>query len=244
MITKYDLMLMEFSRDGTNWTMIQRSNHYSVSTIFLREKPESAKFMVIVTDTRNVSTREIIKASRDITETTPLTYLARAPLEVAPRQPIKPPVLPTPQREKKPLIVETAESEKDEIDKNSSNEASSAKVDEVDKTNAVIVDSKDDGIDTIASAESQDGNVAKSERDEASGAKIDEVAEKVNGEVPQVCDSKADVEQATEAPQQQQQQLSSATVQAPEHDAAQCLQQGTAEQVIDLPNDAGTSAQQ
>ena len=48
--------------------------------------------MVIVTDPRNVSTRKIIKVSRDIAETTPLTYLARAPLELVPRQPIKPPV--------------------------------------------------------------------------------------------------------------------------------------------------------
>ena len=66
-----------------------------------------------------------------------------------------------------------------------------------------------------------------------------------NSEVPQVFDSKADVKQATEAPQQrQQQQLSSATVCAPDHDAAQCVQQRTAEQVIDVPDDAGTSAQQ
>ena len=116
-------------------------------------------------------------------------------------------LLPTPQREKKLLIVESVESEQGEIDKNTSNEASSAKVDEVDKTNAANVESKDDKIDTIGKrAESQDDNAAKSERDEDPGAKIDEVADKENGQVPQVCGSEADVEQATEAPQQHQQQ--------------------------------------
>ena len=100
--------------------------------------------------------------------------------------------------------------------------------------------------DTVAkSAETRNDNVAKSELDKASEAKTGAVAENKNSEVPQVCDSKADVEQATEAPQQrQQQQLSSATVCAPDHDAAQCVQQRTAEQVIDGPEDAGTSAQQ
>ena len=99
--------------------------------------------------------------------------------------------------------------------------------------------------DTVAkSAETQNDNVAKSELDKASEAKTGAVAENKNSEVPQVCDSKADVEQATEAPQQQQQQLSSATVCAPDHDAAKCVQQRTAEQVIDGPDDAGTSAQQ
>ena len=103
-----------------------------------------------------------------------------------------------------------------------------------------------DKSDTVAkSAQTQNDNVAKSERDEASEAKTGAVAENKNSEVPLVCDSKADVEQATEAPQQRQQhQLSSATVCAPDHDAAQCVQQRTAEQVIDVPDDAGTSAQQ
>ena len=48
-------------------------------------------------------------------------------------------------------------------------------------------------------AESQDDNVAKIERDEASGAKIEVVTEKEDGKVPQLCDTKADVEQVTEA---------------------------------------------
>ena len=139
MITKYDLLLIECSRDETSWTIMQRSKRYSVSTMFLREKPESAKFVVIVTDPRNVSTCEVIKVSRDITEATPLTHLARAPLELAPRQPIEPPVLPTPRREKKSWIVETVESIA--IDKTRSNEASSVKVDK--SENKVIEATRD-----------------------------------------------------------------------------------------------------
>ena len=152
MITKYDLMMIEFSRDERSWIILQRSKRYSVSRRFLREKLESVKFMVIVTDPRNVSSREIIKVSRDVTEALPLKCLARAPLELVPFQLIKSPVLPTPRREKKPLIVETVESEKDEvvghdhddrakvdeIDKNRGNEASSS------KTNADVVESKND----------------------------------------------------------------------------------------------------
>ena len=84
-ITKFDLMLSEISRDGTNCTIIQRSKHYTVSRMFLREKPVSVKFMVVVTDPRNESTSEIIKVSHSITETTPLTHLVRAPLELVPR---------------------------------------------------------------------------------------------------------------------------------------------------------------
>ena len=113
MITKYDLMLIEFSRDGTNFTMVQRSKHYSTARMFLREKLGNVRFINIVTDPSNES-REIIKVSRDVPEA-PLPHLARAPIEQVPRpgwskhlasRPIRPPVLPTPQREKKPLIVE------------------------------------------------------------------------------------------------------------------------------------------
>ena len=123
-ITKDDLVLIVFSRNGTNWTIMRGGGHYSVSRMFLREKLVSVKFMVIVTDPRNESTHEIFKVYGDITETTPLTYLARALLELVPRpgwsqhfasRPIKPPELPTPQREKKPLIAETIECEKDEV---------------------------------------------------------------------------------------------------------------------------------
>ena len=82
---KYDLILLEISRDGANWTISQRSKHYSASSMFLREKPESARFMIIVTDPRNESTREVIEGTCDVTEATPLSYLARAPIELAPR---------------------------------------------------------------------------------------------------------------------------------------------------------------
>ena len=72
--------------------------------MFSREKQVSVKFMVIVTDPRNESTRESTKVSHDITGTTLLTYLARAPLQLVPRpgwaehlasRLIKPLVLPT-----------------------------------------------------------------------------------------------------------------------------------------------------
>ena len=56
-ITKYDLKLIEFTSDGASWTIIQRSRHYSVSRMFLRENPQSVRFMIIVTDPCNVSTR-------------------------------------------------------------------------------------------------------------------------------------------------------------------------------------------
>ena len=90
----------------------------------LREKRASVKFMLSVTDPPNVSTRKIIKASRAFTEITPLSYSARAPLELVPRpgwwkhltsSPMKPNVLPTPPRENKTLIVETVESEKEVV---------------------------------------------------------------------------------------------------------------------------------
>ena len=99
-ITKYDLMLIEFTSDGASWTIIQRSKHYSVSRMFLREKPQSVRFMIIVTDPCNVSTREVIKVSREVTEATPLMCAAQAPLEMVLSKPLKP----TPQSAKKPLI--------------------------------------------------------------------------------------------------------------------------------------------
>ena len=53
------------------------------------------------------------------------------------------------------------------------------------------------------------------------------------------------MEQSTEAPQQRQpQQLCSDTDGAPDCDSAKHVQQRTAEQVIDVLDDAGTSAQQ
>ena len=124
MVTKYDLLLIKFSRDGANWTILQRSKHYSASRMFLREKPESVRFMIIVTDSRSESSREIIKVTRDVTEATLLSKMARAPIELVPRlgwtkhlasQPIMPLVLPTPQRQKKPLIVEVVDAENDKV---------------------------------------------------------------------------------------------------------------------------------
>ena len=65
-ITKYDLMMIEFDRDGKNWTVTQRSKHYSVTRMVLRDRPQSVKFMLIVTDPPYVSTREIIKISHHV----------------------------------------------------------------------------------------------------------------------------------------------------------------------------------
>ena len=112
--------------------------------MFLREKPQSVRFMIIVTDPWNVCTHEVIKVSRAVTEATPLMCVAQAPLEMVLSKPLKP----TPQRAKKPLIDKAVgknhdgRAKVDEIDKDRSNEASSAKVDEIDKTNAEIVESK------------------------------------------------------------------------------------------------------
>ena len=85
MITKYDLMMIEFDRDGKNWTIKQRSKHYSVSRMVLRDRPQSVQFMLIVTDPPNVSTREIINISREFTEITALSHGARAPVVLVPR---------------------------------------------------------------------------------------------------------------------------------------------------------------
>ena len=85
MITKYDLMMIVFDRDGKNWTIVQRSKQYSVSRMVLRDRAQSVKFMLIVTDPPNVSTREIIKISREFTEIMARSYGARAPLELVPR---------------------------------------------------------------------------------------------------------------------------------------------------------------
>ena len=122
MIAKYDLMMIEFDRDGKNWTIMERSKHYSVSRTVLRDRPQSVKFMLIVTDPPNMSTREIIKISREFAEITALSCGARAPLELVPRpgwlkhmksNSTKPPVLQTPRRGNKTLIVETDENGKE-----------------------------------------------------------------------------------------------------------------------------------
>ena len=159
MITKYDSRMIEFDRDGKNWTIMQRSKHYSVTRMFLRDQPQSVKFIFIVTEPPNVSTREVINISREFTEVTALSYGARAPIELVSRQgwlkhmksnSTKPPphALPTPRRVTGTLIVESDESGKevdaknvhDEvivIEENRNNEASSSssgnQVDVVDK---------------------------------------------------------------------------------------------------------------
>ena len=117
-------MMIEFDRDGKNWTITQRSKHYSVTRMILRDRPQNVKFMLIVTETPNVSTRKVIKISREFTEVTALSYGARAPVELVPRQewlkhmksnPTQPlaPVLPMPRSENKTLIVETDQSAKE-----------------------------------------------------------------------------------------------------------------------------------
>ena len=174
MITKYDLMLIEFTSDATSWTIIKRNKHCSVSRMFLREKPQSVRFMIIVTDPLKMSTLEVIKVSREVTETVPLICASKALLDMVLMKPLKP----TPK--KKPLIGKTNDNR--------------AKVDKVDRTNAEIVESKDEKGDIAKGAESQIDDVAKIERDRASEAKADAVAENKTGEAPQECDSKANVE--------------------------------------------------
>ena len=224
MITKYDLMLIKFNRDGTSWSILQRYKHYSASRMFLREKPQSVRFMIIVTDARNESTCEIIKVTRDVTETTPLSCLARAPLELVPRpgwtkhlasKPIKPPVLPTPQRQKKPLTVEVVDAEK----------TKSLKWQMLETTRSL----KRPMLKTIRSLETTRflNNV-----------------------------SKADVEQVTEAPPQQQPQQSTdgQAVDEPGErpnepgpaagpsDGAETVQQSSVEPDVDVSGDASPSA--
>ena len=82
MNTKYDLMMIEFDRDGKNWTITQRTKHYMI----FRDRPQSVKFMLIVTEPPNASTREVIKSSREFTEVAVLSNGARAPVELVPRQ--------------------------------------------------------------------------------------------------------------------------------------------------------------
>ena len=66
MITKYDLMMIDFDRDGKSRTITHRSKRYSVTRKILRDRPQSEKFMLIVTEPPTVSTREVIKISREV----------------------------------------------------------------------------------------------------------------------------------------------------------------------------------
>ena len=222
MISSSDKMMIEFTSDGSSWNILQRTKHTSVAKMFVRDQPQSVRFMIIVTDPLNLSQREVIKVTREVTETTSLICSPQASLEMVLMKPL------VPRPKKKPLIGQT--------------HANRANVGNIDKPNTEIVALRDDRSDIAEGTESQIHDVAKIERDKASEAKTDAVAENNNGEVPEECDSKADVEQSPEAPEQRQpQQLSSTTVGAPDRDAAECVQQRTAEQVIDVPDDAGMS---
>ena len=93
--------------------------------------------MIIVTGPHYESTRAIIKVTRDVTEATPLSYLARARIELVPRpgwtrhlvsRPIRSLVLPTPQRQKKSLIVEVVDAENDKVPRECLSKASAEQV--------------------------------------------------------------------------------------------------------------------
>ena len=213
MNTSYDIMMIEFTGDRASWTINRRSKHSSVARMVLRETPRSVRFMIIVTDPLNVSTQKVIKVSREVTEATLLSCVSQAPLEMVLMKPLKP------KPKKKPLFGKTQDER--------------AKVDKVEESNAEIAG------DSAEGSESQIDDVAKIERDKTSEAKTDAVAENKNCEVPAECDSTANVERSTEAPQQRQpQQLCSDTNGAPDCESAKHVQQRIAEQVIDVRTSA------
>ena len=133
--------------------------------------------MIIVTDPWNMSTREVIKVSRELTE-----------------------------RERVPLTTSTARDGFDETAQAGQTHADRANVHKIDKPNVQIVELKDEKGDIVDGTEPQIDDVAKIERDKDFEAKTDAVAENRNGEVLQECDSKTNMERSAEAPQQQQQQ--------------------------------------
>ena len=177
MITSYDMIMIEFTSDKASWNILKRTRHTSVARIFVRDQPQSVRFMSIVTDPWNLSLRGVIKVTREITETTPLTCSPQGPLEMVLMKPLSP----TPK--KKPLIGQT--------------HADRANIGKIDK----IVALRDDKSDKAKGTESQIDDVARTERDKADEAKTDAVADNKTGEVPQECDSKTNVERSTEAPQ-------------------------------------------
>ena len=167
-----------------------------------------------------MSTREIIKVSRECTERTLLSCSARASLELVPRpgwlklvtsSPIKSPVLPTPRRENKTAIVETMVVENAHDDR--------AKVDVIDENQSIETSSAK--VDVVHGNESNQDEVDKNKCGEASGSTSHEVPKGESDEVPKVCVSAADVEQVTETPEQH---LSAALE--------------TAEQIVNVPDDA------
>ena len=221
MITSYDMMMIEFTSDISSWNILPRTKHTSVARMFVRDQPQSVRFMIIVSDPLNLPQREVIRVTREVTETTNLICSPQAPLEMVLMRPL------SPRPNKKPLIGQT--------------HADRANVGKIDKANAEIVALRDDKSDVAKGTESQINDDAKTERDKAAEAKTDVVAESETGEVPQECDSKTNVQRSTEAPQQtqQSQQPSSSTC-----DAGTSAQQ-TAQQVVDVPvtTDAGKSVQ-
>ena len=90
MITSYDMMVIEFTRDRASWNIIRRDKHSSVARMFVLEKRQNVRFMIIVTDLVKVSTREVIKVSREVAETIPLICASQAPLEIVLLKPLMP----------------------------------------------------------------------------------------------------------------------------------------------------------
>ena len=169
MITKFDVMMIESDRAGKNWTITQRCKHYSVTRMILCDQPRSVKFMLIVTEPPNVSAREIIRISRELTEAL-LSYGARAPIELVPRlewlkhrksNPTKPPppVLPTPRLVNKTFIVETDDSGREVDAKNAHDEV------------IVIAENQTNE----ASSSSSGDKVGVIGKNETSNVKVDEV---------------------------------------------------------------------
>ena len=115
------------------------------------KSPQSVRFIDIVADPPNVSTRGVNKVSREVTETMPLICAPQAPPEMF----LMKPLMPTPTR--KQLIGKTHDDR--------------ARVDKVDKPNAEIVELKDDKSDIAKGTESKIDDVAKIEREKASDAK-------------------------------------------------------------------------
>ena len=74
MNTSYDMMMIEFTSGKGSWNILQRTEHTSVAKMFVRDQPQSVRFMIIVPD--------VIKVTREVTETTPLICSPEAPLDM------------------------------------------------------------------------------------------------------------------------------------------------------------------
>ena len=169
MITNYDMMI-EFTSDKASWNILQPTKHTSVAKMFVRDQPQSVRFMILVTDPLNLSQREVIKVTREVTETTPLICSPQAPLEMVLMKPL------SPRLKKKQLIEQTP--------------ADRANVGKIDKPNAEIVALRDDWSDIAKGTESKINDVIKTESDKAAEAKTDAVAENKTCGCTQECDSK------------------------------------------------------